>query len=127
MKKLLIVDDSSTMRKIIVRALRDTGIPLESMLQADSATEALEQIANDPGIDLMLCDINMPQVDGLFLIREVRKDHGPDEMPIIVVTTEGREEVREQAMDGGANGYVHKPFTEEAIRDALAPYLHSDR
>ena len=123
MNKLLIVDDSATMRKIILRALRHAGIPPDSMLQAASGVEALEHVAADPGIEMLLCDLNMPEMGGIELVRELRKAHSAADLPIIVVTTEGAKEARDRAIEEGANGYVHKPFTEEALLAALAPYL----
>ncbi len=123
MNKLIVVDDSSTMRKIILRALRDTGIPPNAMLQASSAADALEQVAADPEIEMLLCDLNMPEMNGIDLLRELRKAHSADDLPIIVVTTETGDAIRSEAMREGANGFVNKPFTAEELLAAVAPYL----
>ena len=123
MKKLLIVDDSSTMRKIILRVLRQAEIAVETVLEAGNGIEALEQIAASPDVELVLSDINMPGMNGVDLVRKLREDHDAKTLPIVMITTEGGEMMRSKALELGANGYVSKPFTPEAIRTALEPYL----
>jgi two-component system chemotaxis response regulator CheY len=123
MKKLLIVDDSSTMRKIILRVLRQAEIAVETVLEAGNGIEALEQIASSPDVQLVLSDINMPGMNGVDLVRKLREHHDAKKLPIVMITTEGGEMMRSKALELGANGYVSKPFTPEAIRIALEPYL----
>ncbi len=123
MNKLLIVDDSSTMRKIIMRVLRQAEIPVETILEAGNGIEALEQITSHPDINLILSDVNMPEMNGIDLVKKVRESKSSDDLPIIMVTTEGGDGMREQAMAGGANGYVCKPFTPETFSEALLPYV----
>ena len=123
MNKLMIVDDSSTMRKIIMRVLRQADIAVESILEAGNGVEALEQIASNPDIELILSDVNMPEMNGIDLVAKVRNDHDSEKMPIIMITTEGGEAMRNKAIENGANGYVCKPFTPETIRTALDPFL----
>ena len=119
MRKVLIVDDSATMRKILMRSLRQAAVKLEEVLEAANGVEALEQIASNPDIELILSDINMPEMGGIDLVKNVRTTKSADELPILMVTTEGGSGMVAAAMDGGANGYVTKPFTPDTLKDAL--------
>ena len=123
MNKLLIVDDSSTMRKIIMRVLRQAEVQVETILEASNGVEALDQLASNPDVALILSDVNMPEMNGIDLVRKVRESKPADQLPIIMVTTEGGDSMREQAIQGGANGYVCKPFTPETFSEALKPYV----
>ncbi len=123
MNKLLIVDDSSTMRKIIMRVLRQAEIPVETILEASNGIEALEALTANPDVNLILSDVNMPEMNGIDLVKKVRESKPKDELPIIMVTTEGGDSMREQAIQGGANGYVCKPFTPDTFSEALKPYV----
>jgi two-component system, chemotaxis family, chemotaxis protein CheY len=123
MNKLLIVDDSSTMRKIIMRVLRQAEIPVETIIEASNGVEALEQLTSNPDVNLILSDVNMPEMNGIDLVKRVRETKDRTELPIIMVTTEGGDGMREQAMTNGANGYVCKPFTPETFSEALKPYV----
>lgn len=119
MRKVLIVDDSATMRKILMRSLRQAEIKLEEILEASNGVEALAQIASNPEIELILSDINMPEMGGIDLVKNVRAKKTADQLPILMVTTEGGSGMVAAAMDSGANGYVTKPFTPEALKDAI--------
>jgi len=121
MNKLMIVDDSSTMRKIIMRVLRQADIACDSIVEAGNGVEALEALTSNPDVELILSDVNMPEMNGIDLVKNVR-DQGKS-IPIIMITTEGGDSMREKAMDNGANGYVCKPFTPETIRSALEPHV----
>jgi len=123
LKKVLIVDDSTTMRKIIARVLRQADIAVENVLEAANGIEGLERLAADPDIQLVLSDVNMPAMDGITFVREVRKKHAKEDMPMIMVTTEGGDRMLQAALDGGANGYVTKPFNSDTMRGALEAYL----
>lgn len=123
MKKILVVDDSSTMRKIIRRTLRQTGLCFDDVVEAGSATEALTLIASDPAIKVLMSDINMPGMNGIELVGEVRAKYASRNLGIVMVTTEGGEAMLQTAMERGANGYVTKPFTPEAIKGALEVHL----
>ncbi|MEZ6016004.1 MAG: response regulator [Planctomycetota bacterium] len=119
MRKVLIVDDSATMRKILMRSLRQAEIKLEEILEASNGIEALAQIASNPEIELILSDINMPEMGGIDLVKNVRATKTADELPILMVTTEGGSGMVASAMESGANGYVTKPFTPEVLKDAI--------
>jgi len=123
MNKLMIVDDSSTMRKIIKRVLRQAEIAVENILEAANGVEALEQLTSNPDIAIILSDVNMPEMNGIELVARVRESKDKGSLPIIMVTTEGGEAMIENAMTNGANGYVTKPFTPESIRSALDPFI----
>ena len=120
-KHVLIVDDSATMRKIIMRGIRLAGIENATFLEAGDGVEALQAVAQRR-FDLILSDIYMPNMNGLDFVTEVsEKLSSPP--PIVMVTTEGSEDVIDEAMSRGADGYLKKPFTPEIIQDVLGPLL----
>jgi len=123
MNKILAVDDSSTMRRIVARILRQSGISVDTILEAANGLEALEQLSANPDVQWVLSDVNMPEMDGIELVRKAREKHNKEELPIIMITTEGGDPMRDQALSSGANGYVAKPFTPEAIGEALSSYV----
>lgn len=120
-KNVLIVDDSATMRKIIMRGIRQSGIDSAEFQEAGDGVEGLAAV--DGGkFDLILSDVNMPNMNGLDFVREVcsKLDNPP---PIVMITTEGSEEVVNEAMSRGAKGYLKKPFTPEKILEVIGPLL----
>ncbi len=123
MNKVLIVDDSATMRKIITRVLRQAEIACASVIEAGNGVEGMARLASDPDIDLILSDINMPEMNGVDFVKAVRATRAKESLPMIMVTTEGGEAMMNNALALGANGYVTKPFTPESIRAALEAYL----
>jgi len=105
--KVLVVDDSPTMRQLIVFALkRVAGVEVE---EAGDGVAALKKLSSDT-FDLLLTDINMPIMDGLKLVSLVRNDPQYQSLPVVVVTTEGAQHDRERAMALGANEYLTKPI-----------------
>lgn len=120
-KSVLIVDDSATMRKIIMRGIRQAGIENAEFTEAGDGVEGLAAV-DSRQFDLILSDVNMPNMNGLEFVREVsdKLDAPP---PIVMITTEGSEEVISEAMSRGANGYLKKPFTPEKIQEILGPLL----
>ena len=123
MSKILIVDDSATMRKIIMRVIRQAEFSLDEVLEAGNGLEGLQRLTSDPGINLVLSDINMPEMNGLEFVKSIRNKYDSDKLPIVMITTEGGEEMVDNAIALGANGYVTKPFTPDTIRSALGKYL----
>jgi two-component system chemotaxis response regulator CheY len=119
MNKILIVDDSATMRKIIVRVLRRANIDATTVLEASSGVEGLQRLVSDPDIQLILSDINMPEMSGIDFVKAVRTKHAKEALPMIMITAEGADASLQSALSSGANGYVTKPFTPETIRRAL--------
>lgn len=119
---MLIVDDSTAIRKILMRVLSQTGLPLGQVLEAGDGREALKLIeAND--IDLILSDINMPNMDGLELLRTLRESPKWRDVPVVMITTEGGQARVEEAVALGAASYVRKPFSADLLRDKLAALL----
>ena len=123
MAKILIVDDSATMRKIIMRVLRQAEISVDSIIEAGNGIEGLEKLSAEPDVDLVLSDVNMPEMNGIDFVKAVRALHDKEKLPVVMITTEGGEAMIESAMEHGANGYVTKPFTPETIKKALGEIL----
>src|SRR6185312_6025478 len=88
--RALIVDDSSVMRKIVERSLRQAGIDLSDVLQAGNGAEALSML-KDGAVDLILCDINMPVMDGIEFIKQLPSIENAKNVPVVMITTEGSE------------------------------------
>jgi two-component system chemotaxis response regulator CheY len=121
MTNILVVDDSATMRRMVVAALR--GLGAVRFDEAQSGLEAIERLSIGP-VDLVLLDLNMPDVHGLEVLRFVRSHHAFQRIPVVVLTTRGDEESREAALRAGATLYLTKPFAPEElaprVRDLLA-------
>jgi two-component system chemotaxis response regulator CheY len=109
--KILIVDDCQTTRKLLGHYLKTRGY---SVVFAENGLDALEKLGTDP-VNLIMTDLNMPYMDGMELIKTLRSDPAWSEIPILMVTTENDEEEREKAFSSGANGYMVKPVTGDAI------------
>lgn len=120
--RALIIDDSSVMRKIVERMLRQAG--LESMIvhEAGSGTEGLE-LLKEKKVDLILSDINMPAMDGLEFLRQLRSRDLAPGIPVVMITTESSEEHVRQAILAGAQGYIRKPFTAEQVKERVVPLV----
>ncbi|HEG43186.1 MAG TPA: response regulator [Phycisphaerales bacterium] len=122
-KTLLVVDDSATMRKIITRTIRKAGLSVDDDIrEAGDGNEALEKIDEAP-VDIILCDINMPGMDGLEFVRKARELDSCADTKIIMISTESADELIEGVKADGADGYVTKPFTPETIQKELSPYI----
>lgn len=123
MNKVLIVDDSATMRKIIMRVLRQADIVVDTVLEASNGIEGLAQLTANPDVGLILSDVNMPEMNGIDFVKALRANHTKEKLPVIMVSTEGGQAMMDSAMAQGANGFVCKPFTPESIRGALEAYI----
>jgi two-component system chemotaxis response regulator CheY len=119
---ILIVDDSSTMRKIVLRNLKQTGLDVGEVFQAGDGQAALAVLAANT-VHLILSDWNMPNMDGLGLVEAVRSDPNNAQIRIIMITTEGGETKVDEAIAAGANGYVKKPFTADDLEKELLPVM----
>lgn len=119
---VLIVDDSSVMRKIVERSLRQAGVDLSEVLEASSGVEALSVVAVKKP-DLILSDINMPNMNGLEFVRKLQDVAGMKEVPVVMVTTEGSEAQVIEALSYGARGYIRKPFTQEQLKEHVLPLV----
>ncbi|HUK23286.1 MAG TPA: response regulator [Terriglobales bacterium] len=128
MKKIraLIVDDSSVMRKIVERSLRQAGIDLAEVREASNGAEGLGAI-NESSVDLILCDINMPVMDGIEFLRQLQGVQNAKNVPVVMITTEGSESHVVQALSVGARGYIRKPFTPEQVKEHVIPLLEEKK
>jgi len=122
--RTLIVDDSSVMRKIVERALRQAGLTLMVVHEAGSGTEGLD-LLRAKQVDLILSDINMPSMDGLEFLRQIRAQNLAPGVPVVMITTESSEEHVKQAILAGAQGYIRKPFTAEQVKERVLPLLNA--
>jgi two-component system chemotaxis response regulator CheY len=103
----LVVEDSPTMRQLLVFALhRIRGL---TVIEADDGVDALKKMSQQK-LDIILTDINMPIMDGLKLVKRVRSDEALKDIPVIIITTEGADEDRQRALALGANAYITKPI-----------------
>jgi two-component system chemotaxis response regulator CheY len=112
MAEVLIVDDSRVMREMIIACLR--ARPGLAFTQAGSGLEAIERLSLKP-FDLMVLDLNMPDIGGIEVVEFVRGQDQLRRLPIVIVTTRGDEESRVRALAAGASRFMTKPFTPEAI------------
>ncbi len=103
----LVVEDSPTMRQLIVFAL--SRVKALKVTEADDGVDALKKLSQQH-FDILITDINMPMMDGLKLTSMVRKDEVHKDIPIVIITTEGAQEDRQRALSLGANAYITKPI-----------------
>ncbi len=120
MANILIVDDSSTMRKIISRSLRQAGLAVDEIFEAGDGVEGLN-VLGSKDVDLVLSDINMPNMDGLEFIKQVRANGKA--VPIVMITTEGGEDIIKEAIASGASDSIKKPFTPDQLGQKLGGLL----
>ncbi|MGY2290187.1 chemotaxis response regulator CheY [Pseudomonas sp. SDO528_S397] len=114
--KILIVDDFSTMRRIIKNLLRDLGFT--NTIEADDGLTAIP-ILNSGSVDFLVTDWNMPGMTGIDLLRHVRADEKLRNLPVLMVTAEAKREQIIEAAQAGVNGYVVKPFTALALKEKI--------
>ena len=120
--KILVVEDSRAMRMIVVRTLRQAGFAGHDVVEAEDGPEALRLVMTEEP-DLILSDWNMPGMTGIDLLATLRSRG--DATPFCFVTSEGSDEMREQAAAAGAFAVIGKPFTVEAFLDVLSPVVPS--
>ena len=114
--KILIVDDFSTMRRIIKNLLRDLGF--NNTQEADDGSTALPLLKNSD-FDFLVTDWNMPGMTGIDLLKAVRSDDKLKGLPVLMVTAEAKREQIIEAAQAGVNGYVVKPFTAQALKEKI--------
>lgn len=117
-KTLMIIDDSATMRKIIMRTVRMSGLEFDKIEEAGNGVEALEKLVAEP-LDIVLCDINMPEMNGIEFVRKARQLSSCNDTKIVMVSTESSQETISGVMADGANGFITKPFTPENFHEKL--------
>ena len=114
---VLVVDDSAVMRKMIIKTLRLSGVPLGDVHEAGNGREGLSKLDAE-WIDLALVDINMPVMNGEEMIDEVRQNEAMADLPIVVVSTE-RSDTRLARLREKVSSIIHKPFTPEELRETI--------
>jgi two-component system chemotaxis response regulator CheY len=124
-QRILIVEDSATMRSLLASALTDLGTPVE-ITEAASGFEALRLLPREP-FDLILTDINMPDINGLELLSFVKRNAAYRGIPLIIVSTEGSERDREKGLGLGADVYLVKPFEPDDLRRVASELLAKRR
>ncbi len=115
---ILIVDDSSIVRSVIIKTLTLAKIPFGEIYQAENGAVALE-IIDKEWIDLVFADINMPVMGGIEMLEKIRENPESKSLPVIIVSTEGSTTRIEQLKAKGVSAYIRKPFTPEDLRDAV--------
>ncbi len=124
MADILVVDDSKVMREMLIACLR--GQENFTFTQASSGLEAIEQLSLKL-FDLLLLDLNMPDIGGVEVVEFVRSQDRLKNVPIIIVTTRGDEASKEKALSAGATHYMTKPFSPEQIQSEVAEILKSNK
>lgn len=127
--RTLIVDDSAVMRKVLQRSLKDAGLGVTEVIGATNGQEALEYLRSQhesgEGLQLILCDINMPLMDGLTFLEQAAQEELIIDVPVVIITTEGSERQVLRAIAAGARGYICKPFTADQVRNRIQPLLRN--
>jgi two-component system chemotaxis response regulator CheY len=118
MKKFLVVDDSSTMRRIVTNTL--ARLNYKEVTQAEDGLDAWEKLQQMDTVSAILTDWNMPNLDGLGFVKKVRADKKYDDVPIVMITTEGGKTEVITALKAGVNNYVVKPFTPQVLKEKLS-------
>ncbi|ADW18360.1 response regulator receiver protein [Desulfobulbus propionicus DSM 2032] len=121
-KNVLLVDDSSTMRKIISRSLRQAGLDFGEIYEAGDGQEALAVLEKE-SIDIVLSDINMPNMNGIEFLREKANRPGMKDIPVFMISTETGEDIIGEAKSLGAVGALKKPFTPDKVNEVLGPLM----
>lgn len=119
---VLIVDDSTSMRAVIKKMIKVSGFNVGDYWEAADGQEALKILQRE-WVDLVLTDINMPNMNGLELIAQMKGDDLMDSIPVVMVTTEGSEKRVQESMALGASGYIKKPFLPEDIKRTLSSIM----
>lgn len=113
--RVLVVDDSPAMRMLLKKILNQSGLPIENILDASDGVEGLIRLRDNP-INLILSDINMPNMDGEEFVRQVKADKAFREIPVLMITTDNSTARVLRLRQLGAQGYICKPFTPEMVK-----------
>jgi len=120
--RVLIVDDSPAMRRVIRRVIELSGFSIESCLEAGHGAEGVSMLRSHP-VDLILTDINMPVMNGEEFVAEIKRDEALGPIPVVVISTDATANRIQHMLALGAQGYVSKPFAPEVLRDELERVL----
>ena len=113
--KILVVDDCATTRKLLTLYLKSKGY---TVVTAENGLDAIEKVGTE-AVNLVLSDLNMPYMDGIELVKNLRGNHETAELPIVMCTTEADPEEKERAFRAGANGYIVKPVTADMVSQSI--------
>jgi two-component system chemotaxis response regulator CheY len=119
-KMALVVDDSPTMRQMVSFTLTNAGF---TVIEAEHGKDAVAKVSGGSKVDLVVTDLNMPEMDGIALIKELRKMACFKFTPILMLTTESAEEKKKDGKDAGATGWIVKPFNPELMLKVIAKVL----
>lgn len=112
------MDDSSSIRRVLRKIIELSGLEVDQIHEAQNGKEALSVLERE-WVDFIMCDIHMPEMDGIEFLRRLRQDEVLGRIPVIMISTEGREEIVKEVQDLGVKAYVKKPFTPEEVRDVI--------
>lgn len=115
---ILIVDDSNVVKAVLIKALTESGAPINRIFDAPNGKDALT-ILKSSKIDIMFADINMPVMNGIELVESISQDANLRGLPIIIISTDGSTERMEYLKENGVRAYIRKPFTPEQIRTVV--------
>jgi two-component system, chemotaxis family, chemotaxis protein CheY len=119
---ILIVDDSVAMRMILQRALRKTSLPLDQVFEAGDGSIAIEVLKKE-SINVILADINMPNMDGLQMLAALQTNDHWKQIPVVMISTESSQTKVMEALRLGAKGFIRKPFVPDEVGDKLASFV----
>ncbi len=119
-KTALVVDDSRTMRQMVSFTLTNAGF---TVIEAEDGKDAVNKVAGGPKMDIVVTDLNMPEMDGITLIKELRKLASFKFTPILMLTTESAMEKKQEGKAAGATGWIVKPFNPEILLKTIAKVL----
>jgi two-component system chemotaxis response regulator CheY len=119
-KTALIVDDSPTMRQMVAFTLTNAGF---NVVEAEHGKDAVNKVVAGPKVDIVVTDLNMPEMDGISLIKELRKMAAFKFTPILMLTTESAIEKKQAGKEAGATGWIVKPFNPEVMLKIIAKVL----
>lgn len=120
--RVLIVDDSAAIRKILQRVLLQTGLPIDQAFEASDGNQGLA-ILGENQVNVILSDVNMPNMDGIEFLRRLRRLPEYQTVPVVMITTEGSQARVQEAAELGATAYIRKPFTPDQLKDKLTALL----
>lgn len=119
-KTALVVDDSPTMRQMVAFTLTNAGF---TVVEAEHGKDAVNKVANGPKMDIVVTDLNMPEMDGISLIKELRKMSAFKFIPILMLTTESAMDKKLAGKEAGATGWIVKPFNPDVLLKTVAKVL----
>lgn len=120
--KILIVDDSTVTRMVLKKIIGMIDIPVQEILEASNGNEGLD-VLSEHSVDLVLADINMPEMNGMEMAAAVLANPATADIPVVIISTHTEDARINELRSQGIKAYIHKPFTAETIRDVLSEIL----